>query len=146
MHSRRCARYSWLPVILLLGIWVSACRPSSEILPGSTQMDVTLTTETCAPGAWTVLADHDISISFHNQTDETRQFTVMLIPVTPQPGRLITANILWSTPVPPGESGATFTTPPTAGEYDILCGPEGTLSLETLFRLIVTQPQNQTSQ
>ncbi len=142
MPPRIRARISCLFIALLLGMWASACRPSSDILPGSTTMDVTLTDGTCTPGAWTVLADHEISISFHNQTEEARQFTVMLIPVTPQPGRLNAADILWTTPVPPGDSSATFTTPPTAGEYDVLCGPEGVLSLETLFRLIVTQAQN----
>lgn len=128
-------------VLAVAASFLAACRPSMDITAGSTEMDVSILAETCSPGQWTLLADREITVMFHNQQDTARHFTVMTFPVTPTAGSLNTADVLWTHRVPPGDSTAAFTTPPTAGEYDVLCGPEGSVSPQTLFHILVTQPE-----
>ena len=123
-------------VVVFASLILSACGGAAP----SDTIDVTLTDFQFTPNLLTVPAGQEITVNAQNNGAVVHNFIVMKLGA--DAGTEFddedTPNVYWQVQLEPGGSTtATFTAPPDAGEYQIVCSTPGHLMAGMVAKLIV---------
>ncbi len=123
-------------VVVFASLILSACGGAAP----SDTIDVTLTDFQFTPNLLTVPAGQEITVNAQNNGAVVHNFIVMKLGA--DAGTEFddedTPNVYWQVQLEPGGSATTtFTAPPDAGEYQIVCSTPGHLMAGMVAKLIV---------
>ena len=129
-----------LSFLALLSLILAGCSSgASPSDSGSTTISVTTTDFKFTPSTWTVPANTQITVNITNNGALAHTWTVMTKPISGSYTSADQSNIYFtSNPVQPSESTTvTFTSPSTAGTYQVICTQPGHFEQGMVGSLIV---------
>jgi uncharacterized cupredoxin-like copper-binding protein len=109
----------------------------------STTINVTFTDFQFTPNSYIIPAGQEITLNATNNGAVVHEFVIMKFGTTVGDdfGNEDEANIYWEIEVDPGSSkSVTFTAPPDAGEYQVVCGTPGHYMAGMVASLTVVAP------
>jgi uncharacterized cupredoxin-like copper-binding protein len=127
-------------LVLLSSLLLDACSAGS-IPSGTTSIQVTMTEFAFTPNAWTVPDAQKITLTLTNKSKVQHTWILMKGFVTPPYSSADQPNVIFSAQVAPGATNVvSFTSPSSAGEYEVVCGIPGHLEAGMSGKLTVVQP------
>jgi plastocyanin len=119
-------RNSSLLIFVLVILQISACRPESVILPGSTNINTKITGKFFQPATWRVPAGQKITLTITNEDKIVHDWTIMTRP-SPLPfSKADEPNVFFQHLIEPGNSiSIEFTAPQSPGEYQVISSQRG---------------------
>jgi len=112
---------NWIGLAVCLVLTLSSCSHEKEILPGSTQYEITVTNAIFQPALWRVPAGEKITLRINN-LDQTQHNSTILLRHSTQPFSAIDpADIYFQKQLEPNTATVIeFRAPPAPGEYQVL--------------------------
>jgi uncharacterized cupredoxin-like copper-binding protein len=126
----------YIIVLLSLSLILAACGGGGP----STKLNITMDDFKYDPMENTIPAGKEITLNIKNDGAVLHEYVIMKLGQTAGEtfGDEDEGNIYWEVEVDPGQSkSVTFTAPPDAGTYEIVCGTQGHLEAGMKGSLIV---------
>lgn len=126
-------------LVLALSSILAACSGSGGSSSGSnTSIDVSMSDFKFTPDTWTVPAGKEITLNLKNDGTVTHDWVLMIKPAEAPFDSADQANVSATFEVESGKTSAVkFTSPATAGEYEVICSIPGHLEAGMVGKLIV---------
>ena len=131
--------YVFSSLLIICSFVLSACGSAKY----STKLKVTLAEFSYTPKEFSIPAGKDITLAITNTGAIEHEFVIMKkgTAVTPPFDADDEPNVFWEVEVTPGKSeSVTFTSPPDAGEYQVVCGTPGHFEAGMTGKLMVLAP------